>query len=204
MLFLLIIILLILLLNIIIYYNLYNQKIFSDNLVDALTENIDFINDFQTELEIHHLKKIIKLYSQFQIILRISKCDYVSFFKYNYAKKYVDIHFILSVDSNGFIIQESLLDNTPVASNFLTLDIMNSSQDCFNLITESYMKDNATYIYNAMRNKEVKKMYYNNIYKNSGTPFGFLLISYKDDSYELSEKEESEVLKIIDKIKSFL
>ena len=93
----------------------------SENLTNVLNKNIDLLLQFERKHEMNELKNNIQLYSLFQIVLKITKADYVSFFKYDFSQKCVVLNFILSIDDKGFIVQESELDDYPVASNFMTL-----------------------------------------------------------------------------------
>jgi len=188
----------------IVYIRQIRIKEISDELIKVLSKNIDFLTEFQKKQEIVHLKNTIKLYSQFQVILKISKCDYISFFKYDYSKRYVVLHFLLSIDEKGSIIQESMLDKLPATSNLLTLNILNSDGTDLHSISINNIKENDIKVYQIMKYRGVSKLYYQNVFKEEENPLGFISISYKDENYEIPECDKVEILRIIEKIKSFL
>jgi hypothetical protein len=174
------------------------------NLLKIISKNVDFLIDFYKKQEVTYLKNTIELYSQFQIILKISKCDFISFFKYDYSKRYVVLHFILSVDEKGTIIQESMLDNLPASSNLLTLNIMKSDDKDLYSITTKELKDKNIKSYEVMEYREIKNIYYQNIFNNKENPLGFVTISYKNENYVIPDSDKIEILRIIEKIKSYI
>jgi hypothetical protein len=165
---------------------------------------LNTLNTLHKNQEIINLKKTIELYSQFQILLKISKCDYISLFKYDYTKKFVILHFLLSVDEKGVILQDSKLEDLPVASSVITLNIMRSDNDNLYSLLVDEVKEKDITIYNIMLKRGINKIYYQNIYKDEFNPLGYVAISYKNINYELPEEDKIEILRIIEKIKSYL
>ena len=60
----------------IVYLKQKEYKKGSDTLIKVLSENINFFTQLYKKQEVVNLKKSIDLYSQFQIILKISKCEW--------------------------------------------------------------------------------------------------------------------------------
>jgi hypothetical protein len=175
------------------------------NKISTLIEDdLKVLNTLYKNQEIINLKRTIDLYSQFQVLLKISKCDYVSLFKYDYTKRFVVLHFLLSVDDKGVILQDSNLEDLPVESSKTTLNIMRSDNDDLYSILIDEVKEKDLAVYNVMQKRGVNKMYYQNIYKNEKNPLGYVAISYKDTNYELPEEDKIEILRLIEKMKSYL
>lgn len=188
----------------IVYIRQIKHKIVSAELIKVLDKNIDFLTHFYRQQEVIHLKNTIQLYSQFQIILKISKCDFISFFKYDYTKRYVILHFLLSIDEKGIIVQESMLDKLPVTSNLLTLNIMKSDDNDLYSININEIKENDEKVYQVMKYRNISKIYYQNLFKDKDNPLGFISISYKDENFEMPDGDKEEILRIIEKMKSYL
>ena len=189
---------------ILIYLKQFKSKRVSDNLIGILNKNVEFLTEYYRKQEIINLKRTIQLYSQFQIILKISQANYISFFKYDYSRKYVILHFLLSVDDKGTIVQESMLDKLPVTSNLLTLNIMRSDDNDLYSIDVNEIKEKDEKVYQVMKYRNISKMFYKNIYKDKENPLGFISISYQTENFKLSEGDKFEILRIIEKIKTYL
>jgi len=189
---------------ILIYLKQFKSKRVSDNLIGILNKNVEFLTEYYRKQEIINLKRTIQLYSQFQIILKISQANYISFFKYDYSRKYVILHFLLSVDDKGTIVQESMLDKLPVTSNLLTLNIMRSDDNDLYSIDVNEIKEKDEKVYQVMKYRNISKMFYQNIYKDKENPLGFISISYQTENFKLSEGDKFEILRIIEKIKTYL
>ena len=187
-----------------IYIRQQKYKIVSNDLIKILSKNVDFLNDFYRRQEVIQLKSTIQLYSQFQVILKISKANYISFFKYDYSNKFVVLHFLLSINDKGVILQDSKLEDLPVASSLVTLNIMKSDNNELYSILVDEVKDKDESVYNVMKKRGVNKMYYQNIYKEELNPLGYIAISYKDGEYMLPDDDKIEIIRIIEKIKTYL
>jgi hypothetical protein len=187
-----------------IYIRQFKHKKVTDDFIKILNKNVDFLTELSRKQETIQLKNTIKLYSQFQVILKISKCDYISFFKYDYSKRYVILHFLLSTDEKGSIIQESMLDKLPATSNLLTLNIINSDDTDLHSINASEIREKDDKVYQIMKYRNISKMYYQNIFKDMDNPLGFIALSYIDENFIIPEADKIEILRIIEKIKSFL
>lgn len=188
----------------IVYIRQIKYKKVSDDLIKILNKNVEFLTEFSRKQETIQLKNTIKLYSQFQVILKISNCDFISFFKYDYSKRYIVLHFLLSIDDKGTIVQESMLDKLPATSNLLTLNIINSDDTDLHSIKASEIREKDDKVYQIMKYRGISKIYYQNLFKDKENPLGFISLSYKDENFDLPEADKIEILRIIEKIKSFL
>jgi hypothetical protein len=196
------IILIILLVSCYIVYKKKRKNV--ESLNNVLNKNIELLNYFERKHELRELKNSIQLYSLFQIVLKITKADYVSFFKYDYSKKFLPINFILTINSEGKAVQKSLLDNIPAASNLLTLDIIKcDDKDLYPKYVDD-IKSQTDYIYDAYCAKDLKKLYYQNIFKDSDKPIGFIIFSYKDKDFILSEDDKKDTMTVIDDMKQYI
>jgi len=194
----------IVILLLIFYFNRIRREKSYLELFKILSKNTEFLTEYQKKQEITQLKNTIKIYSQFQIILKISKCDFVTFFKYDYSNRYVILHFLLSIDSKGCIIQENSLDKLPISGNLLALNVLKSDDtDLYTLYTDE-IKGKNDIVYHSTKEKGVNKIYYQNVFINRENPLGFITLSYKDKNFELPEDDKVEVLRIIENIKSYL
>lgn len=176
----------------------------TENLIDILSKNINFLDNYYKNQEIIQLKKSINLYSKLQILLKVSNCDYISFFKYDYSKKFIMLNFLLSVSDNGTIIDESNIDGLPVSSDDVILKIL----DFYDKTGLSYLTlDNITdnkFIDNLLIKNDVKKIYFKNIFKDKNIPEGFIIFCYKNHEYILNDDDKTEILRILKPIKYFL
>lgn len=177
----------------------------SDMLIDFLIKNINFLSELNRKQEISQLKKTILLYTNFQVVLKMCDCDYISFFKYDYSNKYIHLHFILTIDRNGTMIHDSLLYDMTLSGSLLTLDILNTSHNdikSFNIETVKVVSNN---LYHIMMTRDIKKIYYKNVYRSdSDIPVGFISFSYKDPNFILDDDIKPEILRIVDKIKNYI
>ena len=176
----------------------------SENLTTVLNKNIDLLLHFERRHDLNELKNNIQLYSLFQTVLKMTKSDYVSFFKYDYSKKFLPINFVLNINSEGRAIQKSLLDNTPVASNLLTLDIIKcDDKDLYSKNIDDLKIENDN-LYQAYVNKGINKLYYQNIFKGCDKPIGFVIFAYKDKNFVLSEDDKQDSMTVIEDMKQYI
>ena len=168
-----------------IYLYLSKYRKNSDHLIDVLRKNVEYLENYKKQQEVDNLRKVIKLYSQLQIIMKLFKCDYTSFFRYTYNKRYVELYFLLAIDNNGIIIKELETEKLPVISSFITLNIMKNNNKKFDFMIVENIKDKSSFLYESFKFRGVKKLYYKNIYKDD-IPFGGILLSYKDEKYKIS------------------
>lgn len=188
-----------------IYYRQIRCKEIHNEIIKVLNKNVDFIIEYNKKQEINTLKNTIQLSSYLQIILKIAKSDYITFFKYDYSQKYVKLDFITSMSSDGTIIQNSILDHIPVTSNILLLDIIKSDDKDFYCSTDSEVKEKNNIVSEVLEKREVKKVYYQNVFKqNLDTPVGFITLAYKDENSTLAESSKDEIKKMIEKMKIYL
>lgn len=175
----------------------------SDGLIKILNKNIDFLDRLYKNKEILYVKNALSLYSKFQQILLLSKANYINFFKYDYSQRYVILHFILSLDNKGFIIQQNIFDNIPSSSNLLDIDLLKTDDSDLHSLYTTDLEYKHEKIYKIVKEHNINKMYYQNIYKEKDKPFGFVLLSYCDD-HTMTEDEKSKILQIIENIKEFI
>lgn len=187
-----------------IYYKQKEYKKNSDYLIDILNKNVEFLTELYKKQEVINLKKSIDLYSQFQIILKISKCDYVSFFKYDYSSRYIILHFILSIDSKGSIIQMNLLDNLPVTANLTILNILKSDDNDLYLLSPTEIEGKNDDLFDHLTEYGINSIYYQNVFNNRENPLGFISLAYKEENYILHNDDKIEILRIIEKMKSLI
>lgn len=188
----------------IIYIKQKTYKKNSDDLINILSNNIQFLTDLNKKHEIVELKRAIDLYSHFQIILNISNCDYISFFKYDYSKRYILLHFILSVDSNGKIHHTDILDKLPITANLPMLNILKSDDDDLYILSLYEIEGKNDDLLISLRNKGINTIYYQNIFKNKENPLGFVSLGYKTENYVLPQENKVEILRIIEKMKTLI
>jgi len=190
------------------YYNNVHKKRRknSNDLAYVLNKNMELLVHFERKHDIKQLKNSIQLYSLFQIVLKIANADYVSFFKYDYSKKFLPINFIVTVDKKGHAIQKSELDNIPASSNLLTLDIIRSDDKdlCYKYVEDIKSDCDDNIIYNAYNSKEISKLYYQNIFVDCDMPTGFIIFAYKNKDFVIPEYDKEDILNIIEKMKNYI
>jgi hypothetical protein len=185
------------------YVKKENCKKNSEGLINILNKNIDFLDKLYKNREIFYIKNALHLYSKFQQILLVSKSNYINFFKYDYSQRYVILHFIISLDDKGFIIQRNMFDNIPSESNLLSIDLLKSDDSDLHSLYTTDLEYKHENIYKILKEHNINKVYYQNIYKEKDKPFGFVLLSYCDD-HTMTDIEKAEILKIIENIKEFI
>jgi len=173
----------------------------SEGLIKILTINIEFLDSYYKRREIDQLKKSITLYSTLKIIMNISNCDYVSLYRYNYSKSFMLLSFLVSIDKNSDVLEHSDVDNLPVTSNKIILNILNNhnKNELSSLTIDDVKSDE--YVCGILNSHEINKIQYTNILNDKNSPEGFILLSYKDKNYKMNSGGESEVLRISEKLK---
>lgn len=171
----------------------------ADSLIEILSKNVNFLDNYYKIHEIQYLKRTIELYAKLQVLLKISKCDYVSFFKYNYTKNFIMLNLLLSTDNFGNIVEESELNNLPLSSNDFLLKILNCyGPDLCSIVLDDVSENK--FVHELLLKHKVNKIYFKNIFKDT-IPDGFILFCFKDKNVSISEDDKIEILKIINKIK---
>lgn len=171
----------------------------SNQLIEVLNRNVEFLNEMNKKKEIQELKNTIKIYTQCQVISKVANCDYVSFFKYDYSKENISLNFMLSVDKNGSMIHNSLLYD--MKNNLLTLNLKFNYDDLYFKNINEIENNNIVYV---MKKNNVSKFYYQNIYKDLDTPIGFIALAFNDDKYIIPNEDKVEIIRMIEKIKNYL
>lgn len=194
----------IIILYILAYIKQIRQSKSYTGLVEILSKNIDFLLEYHKKKEVIELKNSIQLYTQFQIISKISHCDYVSFFKYDYSNRVVILNFLLTINNKGCIIQECDLDKMPMTGSLLSLKLLNADNKKIYSLHINELKNKNTHLHTIIINKGINKIYYQNVYKTDSKPFGIVLISYKDEKFELLEDDKSEILRIVNNMEYFI
>lgn len=190
----------IIVLYILAYFKQIRQNKSYTGLIEILSKNVDFLLEYHKKKEILELKNSIQLYTKFKIISKISKCDHICFFKYDYSSRVIILDYVLGISNNGNIIQYSSLDKMPITSFLFTLNILKlDNNKLYSLRTEE-LKNKNIHLHTAIASKGINKIYYKNVYKED-KPFGIILISYENENIELENDDQTEILRIIDNIK---
>lgn len=183
------------------YYDQIKQNKSHREIIVILNKNIDFLLEYYKRDEITQIRNDIQLYSCFQIISKISKCDYVSLFKYDYSKRYIILHLLLLMDNNGNIIKEKIFEDLPITGELLRFDMLNIDDSINSLCIDNNMIDDNVHIHTIIESKGINKIYYQNIFKNDINPFGIISISYKDKGFELTEDDKVQISRVIENMK---
>jgi hypothetical protein len=190
----------IIVLYILAYFKQIRQNKSYTGLIEILSKNVDFLLEYHKKKEILELKNSIQLYTKFQIISKISKCDHICFFKYDYSSRVIILDYVLGISNNGNIIQYSSLDKMPITGFLFTLNILKLDNNKLYSFRTEELKNKNIHLHTAIASKELNKIYYKNVYKED-KPFGIILISYKDENFELENDDQTEILRIIDNMK---
>lgn len=180
---------------------LKSQKV-SNELYNFLDKNLEFLNTMHRKKVAAQIKNSLEVYLQFQIIQKITKADYITFFKYDYSKKYVGLNFMFSIDANGSMIQNSIFEDLSLTGNLLTMDVFKSINcDLCDLKLNDF-EHKCPEIHGFMKQKEVHKIYFRNIFKdqNHESPVAFIVVSYKDANHILSDDDKNEIKRILNTI----
>jgi len=185
-----------------IYYHIKIKRFkrTTGDLLTILDNHIDILDELNKKKDVSILKNMIELYSNMQIILKISNANYISLFKYDYSKRYIMSHFLFSMLENGNIEYATDNDKLPITSDLLKLNIFKTDDK---ELYYTYIKD-VNGITQDIKDKQIKKCYYQNIFNDSEKPFAFIIISYKDENYNILDGDKEEILRILQKIKSLI
>jgi len=190
--------------SIVVYIRVSKCTKINFKLFDILYKNIEILSSYYQKRNIINFNKSFELYSDFQNILKISKGDNISLFRYNYLKKYIELEFLFSIDKSNNINGNVLLNKIPISSNMLALDIIQSDLDLHSVNINVFKNENSQ-IYKNLKVKGFNQIYCQNIFTDNIKPFGFIVISYKDENYIINENDHFEILRIINnKIKNKL
>lgn len=194
---------LIVLLSLIIYIYFSHVKCekISVQVIEILSKNVNFLNELYKKKEAIEIGKNIKIYSQFKIIAKVAKCDFISFFKYDYTKQQAILDFIFTLDDKS-IVDDTLLYGIGV--NILALNSFKFESNDIYYYDIDDMKIENVNIYRSMIYKGTNRVYYQNIYTNSDNPIGLVAISYKDKSYIIPEDDKHEILRMINNLSKIL
>jgi len=184
------------------YSNFKSNNKIKNKLGPTLDKNVEILNNIYNKYQSVDIKKNIKLFTQFNILAKVSKCDYITFLKYDYMNRYISMNFQFTLDQKS-IVEDTLLYE--VGHNLLTVDILKFDQDDLHYFLLNDIKNKNTKIYQAMIHKGTKKIYYQNVYKdNMKEPYGIITISFKDDLYTIPREDKIEILRIIKEINFFI
>lgn len=177
----------------------------SEELIGFLMKQIDFLTELNRKQEIIQLKKSILLYTDFQVVLKMCNCDFISFFKYDYSQKYLGLHFLLTIDNTGTLLHDSVLYDLPLTGGLLTLDILNSNRYDIGELNIELVKTLSENLYDVINRREINKIYYKNVYKyEASNPIGFIAFSFKDKDALIDEEMKPEIIRISNKIKNYI
>lgn len=183
---------------------LKNKKI-SNDLVGFISKSSEILTRYEKKQESIQLRNSIKLYSLIRIILKIINPDYISFFKYEYNNYNVqNLNFLFSIDGDGMALQNSHLEKHSVISTIFTLFSLKKHDEELNHIYTDEIKDETDEFYQILLKRNIKKVYFKNIYNTKDEPIGFIMLSYKNKDAVISEDDKNDILKNIDDTKYFI
>jgi hypothetical protein len=166
----------------------------SFEVMKILNASILLLNNLEKRKKIQDLKNSLRLNTELQVILKISNADYLSLFKYDFSTKQ-KLYFLASLDKNGSIITNTLLDNYIVSNDILKYNGIDGE---FTKIEMNEFKSQK--IIDIMKYRGLSKVYYQNIADNMHQPNGFIILSYMDKNYELSHGDKFEIQRIMEKV----
>lgn len=176
----------------------------SNDLIGFISRSSEILTKYEKMQESIQLRKSIKLYSLTQILLNISKSDYISFFKYVNDENDNKIDFLFSFDSNGDALQHSYLDKKNISYDLLKIIDINDINNDINYIYFYDINIDNNYFCNALKKRNLNKIYFKNIYDSNDDRIGLIMFLYKDRNYILSETDKIDMFKIIEETKYFL
>lgn len=162
----------------------------SEKLLDLIKKNNDLLDICIKKNNDKKVINSISVYNKLLTILKISNANSVMLFKYNYNKKFILFNFLLSINNDDELYNENITYELPVTSNKIVLDILESNN------SELRQKK----VKNKILSQSPAKIYYKNIYKDNLYPYGFIILSYKDFYYNISNDEAQKIEDIIEDI----
>lgn len=195
---------------IIIIKKIYNKHKKNYNvLIDFLSRNIEILAYHEKNDYVNMMRKSSKLFSYCQSILKTVSCDYMTFFKYDYSRGYISLDFLFTMNKEGTLIDNSLLDNLPVTSTIMCTKVLRSDNQ-LNFLYIDDIKESEE-LYCAFKERNIYKIYYKNLYNDKGDGtldclserLGFFFIAYTDD-YIMSEDDKDDVTNTIKKMKKLI
>lgn len=168
----------------------------TNKILNILNSNIDNINKIHRSNIISKLKNTIHIYSQFQIIQKISNADYVSLAKCNYINNKINLDFLFSIDDNTNIMKKSLLDDVSLCANCFSLDDLNPNHN-IKIIDIDKIKSESEAVFHIIKYFKVKKIYRKNIYDENDILTNIIFFSYEDENYIMNDDDKNEICRII-------
>lgn len=185
------------------------NKRMSNIMLDFLSRNFEILEKYEKRQGFLHIKKTVNLYYLIRKIGKFSKSNYVSFFKNdsndisdsNDSNDEQKLNFVFSIDDDGYIVENSYLENIQFIYSDLMTDVLNNKDDLYEVfLNGDKIFDNQ--VYNALKRKHLSKLYIKGIY-DSDKLIGVIVISYKDN-YILHEGDKNEIINVADTIKRFI
>lgn len=178
----------------------------SNDLVGFISKSSEILDKYEKKQEVIQLRNSIKLYSLIRIVLNMDSPDLISFFKYNYNQydNNHELNFIFTVDSNGFALQHTYLDEKII---FMELSKIIKSKNIDYELSHVYLddiKNDYNYFYEATLKRNLNKVYFKNIYNSNNEPIGLILLGYKDKNHNILDDDKIELCRILDETKHFL
>jgi len=165
----------------------------SFELIKILNSNVVLLSSLEKRKKIQDLKNSLKINTELQVILKISNCDFLSLFKYDFHSKQ-KLHYLVSLDKNGSVVQSTLLDN------YIVSDSIENFGGDDELVEIKLMNVKSKKIADIMSFRGVNKLYCQNISEIKNKHIGFLALSYKDINYNLSDGDKFEIQRIAEEI----
>lgn len=176
-------------------------KIVYNNLYNFINKNIDFLTEIHHKQIANELQNSIKIYSKFQIIQKISKSDYLSFFKYD---SNLNFNYLFLIDNKGNIVQHSNFDKFIITEELKKSKVIKNNSEELLCIELNNINENENFdnISSIIKSRELNKFYYKNLFNEKTT--GFFALSYKDKEFVLDGDDKFEILRILENIKKLL
>ena len=176
-------------------------KIVYNNLYNFINKNIDFLTEIHHKQIANELQNSIKIYSKFQVIQKISKSDYLSFFKFD---SNLNFNYLFLIDNKGNIVQHSNFDKFIITEELKKSKVIKNNSEELLCIELNNINENENFdnISSIIKSRELNKFYYKNLFNEKTT--GFFVLSYKDKEFVLDEDDKFEILRILENIKKLL
>lgn len=167
----------------------------SKKFISLLNKHETMLNECKRKNKISKLKKSITLYDKLLFILKISDAKCVSIFKYDYSRTYIMFNFLLTIEKNGEILDRDITKKLPISSHTVMLDILKSKNNNIEPIDISNEPE-------ILEN--INKIYYRNLFKDEKYPDSFIVLTYDNPNYEISEENKTQIDNIIHDIPNFI
>jgi len=166
-----------------------------------LDKNMEILNRAYRVRVAEELKKSLSILIKFQIIQKISKSNYLTFYKYNYSQKYIELDFDFSI-RDGVLVDNTPFEKILLSGDILTLDFFKKINCEFCELNIDELEFCEKGIYQSIKDGNITKIYYKHIFNKNDkyNPVAIVFMSYKDCDFELVDDEKSEIIRILKNI----